>query len=59
MKKFLVEFKRIEYIHFYIEANNKKEVKFVIKNANWDLDSENIDEIENKSFWIDEVKDEY
>jgi hypothetical protein len=55
--KFEVSFKRIEYVRFYIEAKNKTEVRKKIKNCEWDLGEEKVDEIENKSFKINEIKE--
>ena len=57
MPKFEVSFKRIEYIRFNIKAQNKAEVKDMIKTASWCLDDEKIDEIENKAFKITEITD--
>lgn len=56
MKVFEVHFKRIEYCKFSIEADSKKDVKKIIENAEWDLDTEKAYEMENKSFKITEVK---
>lgn len=58
MKRFLVEFKRVEDVHFYIEGESKKEVKEKIKNCEWELGEEQVDNITNKNFHIEECKNE-
>jgi hypothetical protein len=56
MKEYEVSYKRIEYVRFTISAESKAEVKQKIKNCEWDLDTEKVDEIENKNFKIEEMK---
>jgi len=56
MKLFEVSFKRIESVRFDIEGKNKKEIKKIIDNSEWDLDSEKVDEVENKCFKIKETE---
>ena len=58
MKKFEVSFKRIEHIRFMIDGESRADIKIKIVNAEWDLDTEKIDEIENKNFKIEEIKNE-
>ena len=59
MTKFEVNFKRVESVRFMCEAQNKAEVKDMIKTASWCLDDEKIDEIENKAFKITEIREPY
>lgn len=56
MKTFELTFQRIEYISTIIKAESKKEAREIVKNCGWDLDSESIDELENKHFKLVEVK---
>jgi len=51
-----VSFNRIEFIRFSIDAKSKSEVREIIKKAEWDLDTEKVDEIENTGFKIEEMK---
>ena len=55
MKVFEVSFTRKEFCRFKVKAKNKKEVKDIIDNCEWDSGEEKVDEIQNENFMIKEI----